>query len=172
MLDARCHDKSHGVELCGASAATGAKIASFGGSTRVSAECLSRSRKNRFLPPTPFYCGSEEFVRLILAQIKQGRTRINRDPPGSSRRFASVGSRIAWRKRGLVPRFARLRYNPLSTSINGVGADVDAPNGIALNIKNSPQIALHADRGHRFTVSGRELVDFVRTQPPIEWVLF
>ena len=71
-----------------------------------------------------------------------------------------------------MPRFARLRYNTLLTSINRVGADVDAPNGIALNIKNSPQIALHADRVHRFAVSGRELVDFVRAQPPIEWVLF
>jgi hypothetical protein len=49
---------------------------------------------------------------------------------------------------------------------------LNAPNGIALNVKNSPEVCLDAYRVNRLAVGGGEFVDFTGAKPRVKRVFF
>ena len=53
-----------------------------------------------------------------------------------------------------------------------MGTDVHAPNGIALDVKNHPEVCLDAYREDRLAVGGGKFVDFVGAKPGVKRVFF
>jgi hypothetical protein len=56
-------------------------------------------------------------------------------------------------------------------SVNPVISYIDAPNHISLDVECGSQVPSNFHGMNCFAVDGRELVDFVRSQARIEWIL-